>query len=101
MNIFLEHMSRTLGNKKAIIVMDCASWHRSLNLIIPQNITLMYLPAYSPELNPVERLWQYRKKHVIKNKLYDSLEELEEAVASFIRGLTPKVISSVCHVNYL
>ncbi|KAB2977748.1 IS630 family transposase [Wolbachia endosymbiont of Scaptomyza pallida] len=63
MNIFLEQMSQYLGTREAFLVVDCAGWHRSKGLKIPQNITLIYLPPYSPELNLVERLWQYLKDH--------------------------------------
>jgi hypothetical protein len=63
MNIFLEQMSKDLEAREAFLIMDCASWHKSKNLKIPGNITIIYLPPYSPELNPVERLWQYIKQY--------------------------------------
>jgi transposase len=49
--------------------MDSAGWHRSKNLKIPQNIEIVFLPPYSPELNPVEKLWQYIKSNTIENKI--------------------------------
>ncbi len=101
MNIFLEHMSQHLGNRKAIIVMDCAAWHKSHTLVIPHNITIIYLPPYSPELNPVERFWQYLKNHTIKNKVYETVDALESAVIKFIRTLEPDTVASVCNINYL
>ena len=59
MNIFLENMSKYLSNQTSIIVMDRASWHRSKDLKVPSNIKIILLPPYSPELNPVERLWRH------------------------------------------
>jgi len=48
-----------------LIIMDSAGWHKSKALIIPPNIKLTFLPPYSPELNPVEKLWLYIKKSIL------------------------------------
>jgi len=101
MNIFLEQMSRYLGERKAIVVMDCAGWHKSQALVVPPNITIMYLPPYSPELNPVERFWKFLKQNTIKNKVYDTLDDLENELSNFIKTLTPSAIASACSINYL
>lgn len=101
MNVFLDELSKYLGEKKALVVMDCAAWHKSKTLRIPENIKIVYLPPYSPELNPVERFWQHIKKSTIKNKVYESLEDLEHAVSEFLISLTPNAISSLCSFNYV
>ncbi|WP_265035308.1 MULTISPECIES: IS630 family transposase [unclassified Wolbachia] len=101
MNIFLEQMSKDLGTREAFLIMDCASWHRSKGLKTPENITIIYLPPYSPELNPVERFWQHLKDNLIKNKMYDSIKLLENAVSEFIRDITESSIKTICSVNYL
>jgi hypothetical protein len=101
MNVFLEHMSAHLGEEKAILVMDCAGWHKSKTLVVPSNIMLMYLPPYSPELNPAERLWQYIKAKLIKNKIYTTLEALEKALEELFKTLTPNLLHSLCSINYL
>ena len=51
---------------------------------------------YCPELNPVERLWKYIKDNVIKNKVFETLLELENKVCEFVRGLSRDVIKSIC-----
>ena len=81
--------------------MDGAGWHQSNKLIIPNNIRIIILPPYSPELNPVEKLWQYIKDHTIKNKIYKTLPQLESAVFKFVGTLTPEIIKSVCGVSYV
>ncbi len=73
MNVFLEQMSQYLGTREAVLVMDCASWHKSKNLKVAKNIEIIYLPPYSPELNPVERLWLYIKQNILRNKIYDAI----------------------------
>lgn len=100
MNIFLAEISRHLGEKNAIIVMDCAGWHKAKELITPKNIHLMYLPPYSPELNPVERLWQYLKSHTIKNRIYSTIDELEDFVCDFIRNFNTKTVKQICSIDY-
>lgn len=58
MSVFLKMVSEDLGPcDHAVMIMDQAGWHVSTKLIIPDNITMLLLPAYSPELNPVENLW--------------------------------------------
>ena len=81
--------------------MDGISWHKSIELKIPKNIEIIKLPAYSPELNPIEKLWQYIKNHVLKNKLYTCINTLEIVVCEFIKQLTNNEIASNCACNYL
>ncbi|OAM06533.1 MAG: hypothetical protein TV41_03730 [Wolbachia endosymbiont of Dactylopius coccus] len=101
MNIFLEQMSKNLESREIFLIMDCASWHRSKGLKIPESITIIYLPPYSPELNPVERFWQYLKDNIIKNKIYDSIQLLEKTLCVFIVCLTQDLLKQVCNVSYL
>ena len=101
MNIFLDQFSRTLGGKKAVIVMDGAPWHRSKSLVIPVNLRIIIQPPYSPELNPVERLWLYIKNNTIRNKVFNNIEQLHAAIALFINSLTLAKTKSVCNVNYI
>lgn len=101
MNIFLEQMSQYLGIRETFLIMDCASWHRSKGLKTPENITIIYLPPYSPELNPLERFWQYLKDNIIKNKIYDSIQLLEKTLCVFIVSLTQDLLKQVCNVSYL
>ena len=100
MNIFREQMACDLGDVEVFLVMDQAGWHRAKGLIIPKNIHIVYLPPYSPELNPVERLWGYIKQHTIKNRVYPTIAALEDAVSQFIISLQPATIASICKFGY-
>lgn len=101
MNIFLDKLVKDLPSKRYLLIVDGASWHRSYQLKIPANIEIIYLPPYSPELNPVERLWNYIKQHTIKNKFYDSLSILEGVVCRFLRQIKSETLKSVCSCDYL
>lgn len=101
MNVFLDEFAKTLEGKEVLLIMDGAGWHKSRDLIVPSNIAIMYLPPYSPELNPVERLWLYIKKAVLYNRVYDKLEDLENAVCNFINNLNCNIIANICSINYV
>jgi transposase len=98
MNLYLEELSNNLRikDKEAVVIMDGAGWHKSKDLKVPDNIKIEILPPYCPELNPVERLWRYVKDHTIKNKVFDSLEELEDEVCDFIKNLSCEDVISIC-----
>lgn len=100
MSVFLEKMSEEYKGEKITIIMDGAGWHKSKKMIIPENIQVAYLPPYSPELNPVERFWQHTKRYTIRNKIYDSLDELEDAVCNFLNLMTKEVVAQICAVNW-
>lgn len=98
MNIYLEELSKDIKtrNKEAVVIMDGAGWHKSDSLKVPDNIKIEILPPYCPELNPVERFWQYIKNHTIKNKVFDSLEEIEDVVCKFVQCLSPEIVKNIC-----
>src|SRR5579864_7424674 len=65
MNLFLEHVSKTFSKYFMVMQVDQASWHHSNALIVPTNIRLIEQPAYSPEVQPVEHIWdELREKHL-------------------------------------
>ena len=55
-------------NAHAALLMDGAGWHKAKELKIPENITIITLPAYSPELNPVENIWQFLRQNYLSNR---------------------------------
>ena len=95
MNVFLEEISKE-KKEDFILIMDGAGWHKSKNLIIPKNIQIELLPPYCPELNPVERLWRFIKDNTIKNKVFETLKNLEDEVCEFVKDLTDEVVLRIC-----
>ena len=80
--------------------MDQAGWHRSKQLKVPANITILFLPPYSPELNPIERLWGYMRSHYLSNRVYENYKHLLVATAEAWRDLTPEILKSVCSCDH-
>jgi transposase len=60
----------------AVIMVDQAGWHMSPKLPIPENITLLPLPPRSPELNPVENIWQFLRDNWLSNRIFDSYDDI-------------------------
>jgi transposase len=101
MNMFLAHLSQILDRRKCLLVMDQAGWHLSADLKIPWNIELAFLPPYSPELNPVERLWQWLKRHALRNRCHESLRAMMDAVQDCLQAAPPSFFKSLCRCGYL
>jgi len=101
MNLFLAHLGQALGDRSCLLVMDQAGWHVSDNLKPPGNIELVFLPPYSPELNPVERLWQWLKRHSLRNRCHEDLGSIMDAVQDCLQDATPELLKSLCRCGYL
>ena len=88
MQLFLdEFASSSAKGKRIVIVMDGATAHRAKALRVPDRITLVDMPAYSPELNPTETLWPLVKEPVA-NRMQESLDELEQMICSRCKALS-------------
>jgi len=96
MNIFLSAFIKQNPDKQILMIMDGAAWHQSKRLTKYQSLKTLIQPPYSPELNPVERLWQHIKDKTIKNKCFTSLETLEHAVIQCVKNITNEDIMSLC-----
>jgi transposase len=88
MNIFLQEFSEAFQEYRIILVMDKAAWHRSKDLSMVDNIRYIYQPPYSPELNPVEHLWEYIRENYFKNAYWPSMATLEEALSATLKKIT-------------
>jgi len=80
MQLHLDEISRHVRRgAHAVVVMDRAGWHTTENLNVPGNITIILLPPRSPELNPVENIWQYMRSNWLSNSVFESYEAIIEA----------------------
>jgi transposase len=87
MNIFLKHVSRTFSEYFLVIQLDQAGWHSAKDLSIPENIRLMPQPAYSPELNPVEHIWEELREKAFSNRVFASLDAVIDTLCDQLRQL--------------
>jgi hypothetical protein len=104
MNELLEALSTTYPNEQILLFADSAGWHQSKALIQPANIHLELLPPYSPELNPVEHLWDYiREQKDFNNHFFDSMNELENHLEQVLKNLHQEkdYIRSLCTFHWM
>jgi transposase len=79
----LAEFARAVGagpRKEIVLVLDRAGWHRSVKVQVPEHLHLLFLPAYSPELQPAEHLWPLTNT-VLANRHFASIDDLEDAQA--------------------
>ena len=100
LNEYLKQLSKRFKKEKIVLIMDNASFHKSKKLNIPKNIKIEYIPPYSPELNPQERRFEDIKKF-LKNKIFDSLEELQNKVTEILFSYTKDQVKSLVFYPYL
>lgn len=102
MQLHLNALSEQIGpDRHVVLILDNAGWHTSESLDVPGNITLLPLPAYTPELNVVERLWHWIKDHAFSNHIYPDYDDLLNAVSAMWQNLLPQRIQSVCRCSWL
>lgn len=102
-NIFLKQFSSTLADdEQAVMIWDGAGFHRAGHLEVPENVSLIALPPYSPELNPIENLWHYLKSHHWSNRIHEDYNYLLDAAQSAWKKvcLVPEMIQTICHAPY-
>jgi transposase len=103
-NVFLEQFSHTIPpHEHAVMIWGGAGFHTSKQVRAPPNVSLVQLPAYSPELNPIENLWHYLKSHFWSNPAYADCESLEIAAMQAWHSavLETNLMKTVCAAQYL
>ncbi len=98
--IFLDKLAANYPEELNVIQVDNGRFHHSSALKIPDNVLLIFQPPYSPELNPIERVWHYIKQELAWG-IYEDLEALKEKVRAFIEELSTEQIASLVGWDYI
>lgn len=89
MNLHLAEIARAVApGAHAVLLLDQAGWHTTKKLVLPENITLMPLPARSPELNPVENIWQFLRDNWLGNRIFQSYKAILDHCCDAWNSLT-------------
>jgi hypothetical protein len=101
--IFLRHFSQHYAESLNLVLLDQAPAHVAQRVEVPENVVLVWLPAYSPELNPVERLWEDLKYriNVLNGQVRSSLRALQAHVADLVQRYSAEMIASLTGYAYL
>lgn len=104
MNLHLAEISRKVSpNAFGVVILDGAGWHQTGGrLIVPENLGLLHLPPYSPELNPAENVWQYLWQYFLSNRVFPTYEAIVDACCGAWNALMalPERIRSIAQRDW-
>jgi len=98
MQLHLDEISKHVARKAhGVVLMDRAGWHATAKLQVPENLTIILLPSKSPELNPVENIWQYLRANWLSNRVFETYEDIVDAACEAWNKLIerPETITSI------
>jgi len=103
MQIFLDEVASRHSDDNIVMVLDGAGWHKSKGLRLAENMRLLFLPPYSPELNPQEHLWDELREKYFHNRVFDSIGALEDHLVIALRNLetTPSRVKSITEWDWI
>ena len=97
--IFIDEFSATFPDTLNVMVLDNGRFHHAKSLVIPDNVVLIFLPPYSPELNPIERLWQ-DIKHKLFTQTYQTLEQMQQQLSEILANFPKQAIAKLTSFSY-
>lgn len=98
--LFLNEFSLHSANEFKILLLDNGAFHKAKKLIIPDNIALLFIPPYSPELNPAEKIW-WKMKRAFSGKLHKTLDNVSDFITNQVAILTKEEVKSICNFEYI
>jgi transposase len=97
---FIEKFSEHFPNSINVLLADNARIHKAERLVFPENVRPIFLPSYSPELNPIERFWEHIKSY-IKCKTFTDLNEMKDYMADILKNISEKTVASLVGYPYI
>jgi transposase len=97
--LYLDEFSQQNPDEFKIVFLDNGAFHKAKELDIPANIVLLFIPPYSPELNPAEKMWRYFKDR-IANEIFKTLDDLSSRLSQLIIDLKNETIISITAYDY-
>jgi len=101
MNIFLQMLSDKYPNDHIVCVLDNAWIHRSQYSVVPKNITLVFIPPATPEMNPKEQVWREIRTKGFNNRYFHTIDEVVDNLHSTIANLSPEKIKSITQRDWV
>ena len=95
MNVFLKELSKSYPKDQILLVCDGASWHKSKGLQVPGNITLLHIPPYTPEMNPIEQIWKQLRAMGFRNEVFKTLNHVVDRLYETICHLSHDLVKSI------
>ncbi len=103
MSLFLAYTAELFPDTFCLMFLDGAGWHTAKGLRVPSTMKLLWLPPYSPELNPTEHIWEYLRENDFGNDHFDSLDAVEDRLCASLRRLSeqPDLVKSMTCFDWI
>ena len=101
MNVFLKEMSNDFKDDYILLICDNASWHKSKGIVLPNNIEIMHIPPYTPEMNPIEQIWDEIKEKYFSNHIFSSIEEVMDRLCDAVKSLHNELVYSITNRSWV
>ena len=95
MNVFLAELAKAYPNDRIMLICDGAMWHKANSLIIPEPISLIFIPPYTSEMNSIEQIRKEIRKRGFRNEVFQTLEKVVDRLCEVIQKLPASVIQSI------
>ena len=99
--LYMNELSKHNPSELKVVILDNGTFHKAKKLIVPKNIVLIFLPSYSPELNPAEKMWQQIKAEFVC-KSFKTIVHLSKYLTKTVKKIiNKKTVKSICSYEYL
>ena len=101
MQVFLNHLRLAYPEDIIALVCDGAAWHKSGKLKVPDGMTLLHIPPYTPEMNPIEQIWRELRTQGFRNEVFPTLKKVVDRLCDTICHLSRNTIISITQRNWI
>lgn len=101
MQIFLNQLQSTFSDEIIVLVCDGAAWHKSGTLKVPDQITILHIPPYTPEMNPIEQIWHELRTKGFHNEVFSTLEKVVDRLCETINHLSNDTVMSITQRDWI
>ena len=102
MSTHLRMIAQEAGDDvHVVLVLDGAGWHKANDLVVPDSMTPLFLPPYSPELMPMERVWQWMREHDLSNRVFEDEAHIDRACHESWNNLTTQRLQTITQTQWI
>lgn len=101
MQVFLNQLRSTFPDDIIALVCDGATWHKSGTLKAPEGISILHIPPYTPEMNPIEQIWRELRTRGFRNEVFATLEKVVDRLCETINHLSRSTVMSITQRKWI
>ena len=101
MQVFLNQLRSTFPDDVIVLVCDGAAWHKSGTLEVPEGMSILHIPPYTPEMNPIEQIWRELRTRGFRNEVFATLEKVVDRLCKTINHLSRHTVMSITQREWI